>query len=579
MRTWILAMRPSAFGGGAMPLLLAAVLAGCAGHRAAAPPASGAEPAATPTGEGAASAAEPDDRAWQADEEGQRFYVEKLPKFEGWGGYIDRDEKLVKYYGIKVQFEREDEEWFYLHVYDTPPAPEPVSDEPTLEEIEAVEATYRFATPAADRLRFESFDRGLPKRNMWRNGFAIADMNRDGHLDIVHSPPRRGDGLPVIFLGDGEGNWRSWRARFPRRYDYGDVAVADFNGDGHQDLALAIHLRGVRVLVGDGRGGFTEWSEGTDYAVPGEGVAQAEFSSRALEAVDFDGDGRIDVLAVSEGPIPAATARDRLPPEELEGMIFVMPGPVVYFNQGDGTWVKHSQDTSAHEVFGDTFTVADFDGDGRPDFATATYMMTRKDILHYNRDGAGWKAERLPEIRPLAYVHAVTATDFDGDGRTDLALTYLSFELATYRNGVDILYNRPDGTWERRTLFSRQGRELLVDIAHGDLDGDGSLDLVAVDTNGNLPVWLGDGEGFFVREEAPELGPPSERCRGYDIDLADLDGDGRAEVVTNFADSADAMWDPLRCPSQGGLAAWTPVPARVEGGQRSGAAAPERSWP
>jgi len=56
----------------------------------------------------------------------------------------------------------------------------------------------------------------------------VADMNGDGHLDIVHGPARKQSGPPVIFLGDGQGSWTQWKeARFPSlAYDYGDVEVA-----------------------------------------------------------------------------------------------------------------------------------------------------------------------------------------------------------------------------------------------------------------------------------------------------------------------------------------------------------------
>src|SRR5262245_42878837 len=88
-------------------------------------------------------------------------------------------------------------------------------------------------TAALRSLVFEPFGRGLPTRGQWRNGFAVADMNGDGHPDIVHGPPRKVRGGPVVFLGDGRGGWTVWKdARFPAApYDYGTAAVADFNGD------------------------------------------------------------------------------------------------------------------------------------------------------------------------------------------------------------------------------------------------------------------------------------------------------------------------------------------------------------
>jgi hypothetical protein len=154
---------------------------------------------------------------------------------------------------------------------------------------------------ASARLRFTFFGRGLPSSGQWREGFAIADMNGDGYPDIIHGPPRKAPGAgPVIFLGDGKGSWSRWReARFPPlAYDYGDVQVGDFNGDGHQDLAFVVHLRGLIALLGDGKGGFRDASEGLDFALGGK----TAFSSITLRLVDWSGDGRPDILAFGEGP-------------------------------------------------------------------------------------------------------------------------------------------------------------------------------------------------------------------------------------------------------------------------------------
>ena len=65
-------------------------------------------------------------------------------------------------------------------------------------------------------MRFAPFGEGLPTSGQWREGFRIADMNEDGHPDIVHGPRRKEAGPPVIFLGDGKGSWTRWaEARFP----------------------------------------------------------------------------------------------------------------------------------------------------------------------------------------------------------------------------------------------------------------------------------------------------------------------------------------------------------------------------
>jgi len=64
------------------------------------------------------------------------------------------------------------------------------------------------------RLRFTPFGQGLPPSGQWREGFAITDMNGDGHPDIVSGPPRKAPGAgPVIFLGNGKGSCRDGARR------------------------------------------------------------------------------------------------------------------------------------------------------------------------------------------------------------------------------------------------------------------------------------------------------------------------------------------------------------------------------
>ena len=91
-------------------------------------------------------------------------------------------------------------------------------------------------------------------------------MNGDRVPDIVHGPPRKGRGWPVIFIGDGKGGFTRWAASFPRLpFDYGVVAVADFDRDGRaDDIAIGSHLRGIAVLTGDGKGEFKQWGRGLE---------------------------------------------------------------------------------------------------------------------------------------------------------------------------------------------------------------------------------------------------------------------------------------------------------------------------
>jgi hypothetical protein len=105
----------------------------------------------------------------------------------------------------------------------------------------------------------------------------------------------------------------------------------------------------------------------------------------------------------------------------------------------------------------------------------------------------------------------------------------------------------------------------------GDLDGDGQLDLVALTSAGEVWVFLGDGKGFFTRE-VPGIPSYAGGCWGYHVQLADLDRDGKDEIVASFAGESDAMNAPTSCRTGGGIAAWKAVPATDRRGSGKAAA-------
>jgi hypothetical protein len=540
---------------------------------AAAPAApAAAAPAAAEPSTPAAAALQPPDGHWLTDKDGRKYFLAKVKKVEG--RYIRLDKNHVRAsYGVTIEIAKEDKDFYYVRVDQIQSqghGPDPRPKPPTAEELAAAAASYKADTLESHRLRFVDFGHGLPTSGQWRHGFDIADMNGDGHLDIVHGPPRKNLGYPVIFLGDGKGNWKRWTdAKFPDfPYDYGDAKVADLKGDGHLGIVLGMHLRGLTALAGDGKGNFTNWNQGLEFALPGKSDVAA-FSSRAITVVDWNRDGRPDILANGEGP-RLDRSGGRVPGRLGAGS----DGPVLYLNQGDGTWKRKDQGVSAEQGFGDGITVGDFNGDGRPDFATASGNLGYGKLVHLQREDGGWDDVEL-DVRPGIYVGAVAAGDFDRDGRSDLAVGYVAFELGVWRHGIDVFYSRAGGKWERRTLIAGESKDNVTALGVGDLDGDGNLDLVALTSGGEAWVFLGDGKGFFTRE-APGIPPYPGGCWGYHAQLADLDGDGKDEIVASFAGESNAMNAPGSCPSEGGIAAWKAVPAtgRRDPGKTSGSTTP-----
>jgi hypothetical protein len=510
----------------------------------------------------------PPDGKWLTDELGRQYFTIQIPKQEGEYRWLD-DKTIVLRYGMRHEVTSHDDMTFTVKIFNTEGTAmsEPAKKVPTPEELAGAAATYAPLAADGDLLAFVPFAEGLPASGQWRNGFKIADMNGDGHLDIVHGPERKGARRrPNVFLGDGKGSWRRWEeVQFPPLgYDYGDVAVADFNGDGRLDLALAVHLRGVLVLVADGPASFKEWGQGVFFHIPGRDTASRGLTSRTIEAADWNGDGRPDLVVLGEGPRMTVARTIEGKPEINASHGY---GVLVYLNRGDGTWEVKDERSNPRPIFGDDLEVADFNADGRLDLLLGLNVLGSKQLLRLGGEGGAWTVAELPGLRPAILAGGVHVADLDGDGRQDLAIGYMANELGVWRTGVDLFYARGTGKtrqsreprkdteWERRTLYAEEGRRGIFALDGGDLDGDGRTDLAALTGDGEVWVFLGRPGGAFLREASSELPAPTG-CRGYDVKLADLDGDGRDELVAAFAGEASALFAPDKCRHGGSLQAW-----------------------
>lgn len=373
--------------------------------------------------------------------------------------------------------------------------------------------------PFMDGLEFTEVKSGLPVRGLWQMNFAFEDMNGDGISDLVTPPSRKGTGRPAIFLGTGDGSFAQWKdvtwaGNVP--FDYGGIAVADFDGDGHQDIALAIHFKGQYVLYGSGDGGFTR-----SQLLPSP---DPRVTSRAASVGDVNGDGRIDVAFIAELDYDLGTS------QRIED-----GGTVWTVLNTEGGWKPYLKGLP-QAVIGDNMEMTDVDGDGRLDVVLSSNSTAFRRLVYLNRGDEGWDGPLQRGVLSNAQ-HPDVATH-SVDGETEVFAPFIQFASAAGKTiaRTGLVRYRADDEGIRE-----KGVALLVDdgrfnpwfrVGAGDLNGDGRPDLVAGRKDGDVVVFIQSDTGELYREDSPEL---VSRGRPYDIQLVDLNRDGLDDVVIGFA--------------------------------------------
>ena len=389
-------------------------------------------------------------------------------------------------------------------------------------------------------LEWVALGRGLPESGQWRQAFDVADLNGDGALDILHGPPRRGDGKPVVFLGDGDGNFRPWReARFPDLpFDYGAAVAADFSGDGTLDAAFGSHLRGLTVLKGDGKGTFERWDKGLEL-----GTSGTAFSSRALAVIDWNADGRQDLVALGEGPSPGGR----------DGRLTGSWGLRVLLNEGDGSWTEREA-ADPGRIFGYSLALA-HRGDDQPTVVTSSRSQGQLEVVHSARAAGLVARGALPGVRPGSVLHAVATLDVDRDGLDEVVGSYAAKdESGIWRSGVDLYLSKPPKAGLRQEILALEEVVEISVVAAGDLDADGVADLVAAGVAGHVWVFGGRRNGEFEQIDSSEIERSAAGCKASHARLVDLDGRSGDELVISFSGEPGGAGG---CPSGGSVQVWT----------------------
>ncbi len=373
-------------------------------------------------------------------------------------------------------------------------------------------------------------------------GVAVADLDGNGRLDLVvanmgheddttfaSAGPKLASAPPVdsgatarsrVYWQNEDGFANERVTDLPTRHAV-DVKIANMDGDHRPDL---VFLQGgdwpsVRIFFGSADGfSATRLSE---RAITGRGWLDGVAGELAI--ADLDGDGRLD-LAIAAG----AT--------ELE----------ILLNRGAELASWQHLALPANAPF--SVVAADFNADGRADLAVSSFTAAdrrdpRTDALVYWNSGDGFSAERRT-LLPVLGATTVRAADLNRDGFVDLAFAN-SQDTATFDVPSYIYWGARDGfAPARRTELTSFG---AVSLALGDLNRDGVPDLFIANRNSGRSYRGGPVDSFVYWGNAQRTFSGATLTKiplttGFSSSAGDIFDEGRGAIAfTEFAGIAVAQ--------------------------------------
>lgn len=294
-----------------------------------------------------------------------------------------------------------------------------------------------------------------------------------------------------------------------------NAEIADFDGDGNLDVALAVgrHWPGKnRILFGDGLGMFTRV----------DSLGQPADRTYSISAVDMDGDGDVDLVVSNDRP----------------------DTNYILFNDGRGGFGERLD-------FGDpdwptrNSTVADVNGDGRPDILVANRSSDpRTEDLEPGSPSLGGdnyiclnesgESSLFIDCRPFPSGSATTiaASDMNGDGAVDL--------IVPYRDGGQshVFVGNGVGGFSEYVPFGPADAVFRAALAV-DINRDGLPDIVAIsDRDRSATYFLQTSQFGFsegVRLDDGNMIP-------YALEVADLDADGFEDILVGYREAPSRLF-------------------------------------
>jgi len=385
---------------------------------------------------------------------------------------------------------------------------------------------------------------------------ALYDVDGDGCLDIVliYSGVATGYNLSCInYLGEALPGWPQpldsiWNGEMEQAAFPPPVIIEDFDG-GETIIAYASQLwnSGVFAFTLSGEKFFEFDMTLPEYSSSSESIYRGSGFGSLVSGVDFDSDGRTEVVAMRKG----AVTRDSL----TDTLVF-MDGCLYVFNEPGGSPPFDWDTTLARRGFfwQSDGLITDLDDDGDPDFIFSSQVQGAESVQKIfatdngRDDLPGWPVTLEVFGGWYAWCGPISA-DLNNDGYKEILMIVGSYEgtqvYAYNRDGTPymVVPNLPAGMLLTVSLFTQS-------ISIGDIDNDGFPNIIGLNANTSM---LGDYEYLYAWEPDGSVTPgfpiitptPSEQASTSKSTpvVTDLDNDGWQEIVAMGSGGGIYAWD------------------------------------
>jgi hypothetical protein len=389
----------------------------------------------------------------------------------------------------------------------------------------------------------------------------FADVTGDGIIDAISY----GLGYIAVYSGAGNGTFNATPLAQFLTGEGGEQqpAPADFNGDGHIDLA-STNYSDVRIALFSGND--LAHTGTTAIAVPGESAQ----TYQVLATGDFNGDGIVDVLAAdlngvpvynefgfsqpAHGAITSAPSPALAPNLDTLNVNATFPNLKVGVNDGKGNFTYTTAIPSA-TLFSNAAnwvvqTAADLNGDGKADIILGAQQGLTVSLSQSDGTFAAPVLLNLG-LPTKCTIENADVGDINGDGFPDIVAAYAGDASCDYtyndvptQSGFFVALN--DGKGNFTSTFIEYGYGVFLPKL-ADMNGDGKLDLVLSDSgSAGLGYYLyilpGNGDGTFDQALAKE---PLEATLVTSIIPGDFDGDGKMDLALGVETQVDGNGTPV----------------------------------